>query len=549
MSDYQTWKQNTLGNHYDVDNSGDYDCVDIPKLRAVDLYGDWVRTIGYGNAKDLYNGASDTYFEKIANDPANPDQLPIQGDIIVFSETPYPGYTNQYSNPYGHTGVVDSCDSNGYTIISQSSGTGNPAQLHTSGWHFRHCIGWLRPKDLTPPPAPAPDPYTLTDIAPKQITINRPTHRWNMGYSDLQQMKDNPVESLATGAGPYTVTVACHQNGSNYDYLLENRNNLGGFNIYDCADYVVPYTEPVELPPAPKVWPSAPITAGSTVQYEVVKLLDGYETSTKAINRIQPPFKPVGAGRYYVFNMRSLDTDPNTAAAINVSEVLGQPGVWINVADNLPEVIPEPVVVVAPPVLPPPISDWSYKPLTPVEMPVPTPTPELTSKGTVVLPNWRSTYKPFTDQAGSPQPVWYIAQRDFVISDLSTTRPSAPVKEEQRILIAGQFVGPDDLIYGRPQEALYDKAGNVRFWWYGCPMDRDHVLTEKESNRLYDTSITKVEKQALKVIHDIEAIDHKQARQIRQNSLKLEDQIYHNFAKGTNLVTKFMDIINNRSKR
>ena len=88
--------------------------------------------------------------------------------------------------------------------------------------------------------------------------------------------------------------------------------------------------------------------------------------------------------------MRALDSDPNTAAAINVTEVLGQPGVWINVADNLPEVIPEPVVVVAPPVLPPAISDWSYKPLTPVEMPVPTPTPELTSKGTVVLPRLMS---------------------------------------------------------------------------------------------------------------------------------------------------------------
>ena len=550
MSDYQTWKQNTLGNHYDVDNSGDFDCVDVPKLRAVDLYGDWVSTIGYGNAKDLYNGASDTYFEKIANDPSNPDQLPIQGDIIVFSETPYAGYSNQYNNPYGHTGVVDSADSNGYTIISQSSGTGNPAQLHTSGWHFRHCIGWLRPKDLTPPPAPAPDPYTLTDIPEMKVIINRQTNRWNMGYSDLQQMKDNPVESLVTGAGPYTVSVLCHQNGSGYDYYLENRNNLGGFNVYDCAPYVEPIVLPADIPVPPRNWATAPIGAPSTALYPVLKLIDGYDNSNRAANHIEPATAPVGAGDYYIYSRRFADNDSTKLVAINVTQTLGQPGYWINPDDNVLDSTPEPVSEPVPPVEPPPLTDWTYHP-NPVEVPIPTITPELTPKGNVINPNWRSSYRPFKTPGGQNYTIDYEAMQDFTMHDLETAHKDVPVKSGQRIVMAGHFVGPDDVLYGMPLESRYDAVGNLRYWFYGCPLDKSIVMKESE---LYDiTPLTKLEKFAQAQIHDIEARQHKadlEARNvIARNNLRISDNVIQTVVQVETFGRKFMDFFTGRRKK
>ena len=540
MSDYQTWKQNTLGNHYDIDNSGDYDCVDVPKVRAVDLYGDWVNTIGYGNAKDLFNGASDHYFEKIPNDPNNPNQLPTQGDILVFSPTPYPGYTNTYNNPYGHTGVLDSCDTTGYTLISQSSGTGWPAQLKYNTWRYRHCIGWLRPKDLTPPP-PAPEPFTLTDIPEKHVTINRPTHRWNMGYSDLQQMKDNPVESLGIGAGPYTVSVLCHQNGTGYDYYLENRNNLGGFNIYDCSDYVAPYSEPVPEPPAPKVWPSAPANAGSTTPYEVVKLIDGYETSNKAINHIQPPWKPVGAGQYYIFNTRSLDSQPNVPAAINVTQIIGQPGIWINVEDNVPDLPPEPEVIPEPPKPDFGLGGWT-PPVAPP--PLPTPTPEVFVKKVVINPNWRSSYQTFKDATGHDEERLYIALKDFDMVDQESTNRTAPVKKFDHIWMCGTFIGPDDELYGMPSASRKDKAGNNRYWYYGCPMDRDHVQTEQE---VYNTNTTPREREVIKVIQDVRILTNKEKN--RQHQLQMKDFLTITPKEIETFVGKAIDFFSGKAKR
>ena len=549
MADYQAWRQQTVdpGVGIDIDNSGDFDCVDVSKSWAVFNYGNWIDTIGYGNAKDLYNGASDHYFEKIPNNPDDPNQLPLQGDILMFSETPYPGYTNQYNNPYGHTGVLDSCDATGYTLISQSSGTGQPPQPHYATWHFRHCIGWLRPRDLTPAP-PAPDPYTLTDIPAMRVIINKQTSRWNMGYSDLDQMKANPVEALGQAAGPYSVSVLCHQNGSGYDYYLENRNNLGGFNVFDCAPYVEPIVLPADIPAPPKVWPSAPIGSPSTAPYDVVKLIDGYESSNKAANRIAPAIAPVGAGQYYVFNKRFADGDPNKVVAINVTQVLGQPGYWINPGDNVSDATPEPVP--APPVEVPPLTDWSYHP-NPVEVPVPTTTPELTPKGTVLNPNWRSSYRPFKTAGGMNYTIDYEAMQDFIMHDQETAHKDVPVTSGQRIVMAGQFVGPDDVLYGMPLESRYDAVGNLRYWFYGCPLDKSIVMKESE---LYDiTPLTKLEKFAQAQIHDIEARQHKadlEARNvIARNNLRISDNVIQTVVQVETFGRKFMDFFTGHRKK
>lgn len=206
MADFQQWKNNTLGQGWDIDGSGDWDCVDMAKSWAVFLYGDWVNTIGYGNAKDLFYGASDYYFDKIVNDVNDPNQLPQQGDIMMFDATPHAGYTNTYNNPYGHTGVLDSADGNGYTIIAQASGTGQVAHLDTKPWKYRPCIGWLRPKDLTPAPAPEPTPEPQPEPAPAPQPEPTPTTTTNSGqtttvtlpteYDKTQDEKLNALSKL-----------------------------------------------------------------------------------------------------------------------------------------------------------------------------------------------------------------------------------------------------------------------------------------------------------------------------------------------------------------
>lgn len=150
---YATWRQQILASPpLDIDNSGDFDCVDVAKHYAMYLFPgvSWVATIGYGDAKDLFAGASSSYFQKFVNNPSDPNQLPQQGDIMVFGPTPQAGYSNAYKNPYGHVGVVDTVTSTDYTLIQQDSGTGKAPWLSTRAWRYRPCIGWLRPINQTP---------------------------------------------------------------------------------------------------------------------------------------------------------------------------------------------------------------------------------------------------------------------------------------------------------------------------------------------------------------------------------------------------------------
>lgn len=142
---YDTWKTKVMsGPPIDIDHSGDADCVDVPKSWAIDCFPNvrWQDSIGYGNAKDLYFGSSPKYFQKI---PYAKGLIPKQGDIIVFDATPASGYTNQYINPDGHTGIVDAANSSTYTLIQQESGTGEKPHLATWAWNYRPPLAFLRP--------------------------------------------------------------------------------------------------------------------------------------------------------------------------------------------------------------------------------------------------------------------------------------------------------------------------------------------------------------------------------------------------------------------
>jgi hypothetical protein len=150
MISFSSWEVSVLGvKPLDIDDSGDFDCVDVPKSFAQYLWPNvsWQTSVGYGDAKEMFANASDLYWQKIANTGGATPNIDIkQGDVCVYGPTPTPGYTNQYSNPYGHVGVVDSLYAGGVVLIQQESGSGRAPFFHNRDFTFAPLIGVLRPK-------------------------------------------------------------------------------------------------------------------------------------------------------------------------------------------------------------------------------------------------------------------------------------------------------------------------------------------------------------------------------------------------------------------
>lgn len=158
---YQQWKATVLGKVI-----ADGECVSLivnnPESYSAALFpGVTWETIfaPVAGAKQLLGDANGRYFTAITNDHNDPNQLPQQGDVMVFGATPAAGYTNTFDNPYGHTGVCDSASPAGYALLQQNApASGAAVNVTEYPWHFRPCLGWLRPNvalNATPAPAPA----------------------------------------------------------------------------------------------------------------------------------------------------------------------------------------------------------------------------------------------------------------------------------------------------------------------------------------------------------------------------------------------------------
>lgn len=163
---YQAWKPTAIGQHIDVDGSFGAQCVDVDLSYGEALFpGKAWSTVfpPVQSAKQMLASHNPSYFDEILNDHSNPNQVPEQGDILVCDATPKAGYSNTFPNPDGHTGVVDSADASGYTILMQDgSNPKGSAFLQHQAWLYRPVLGWLRPKlQAAPGPIPAPTGKTL----------------------------------------------------------------------------------------------------------------------------------------------------------------------------------------------------------------------------------------------------------------------------------------------------------------------------------------------------------------------------------------------------
>ncbi len=115
----------------------------------------------------------------------------------------------------------------------------------------------------------------------------------------------------------------------------------------------------------------------------------------------------------------------------------------------------------------------------PIPPPAPPPEPPLVDP----YPNkWKSTFVPFPNG-----PVTYLYKEDMVVHDIDQRRQSKQKYKLHDVDIAGTFVGPDDVVYGRPVGAV--QPG----YWYGVPMDALDL-----ERPVYNTDIPLAERKAMK---------------------------------------------------
>lgn len=133
----------TNGVHVDEDGYYGAQCWDVVAQYARIVVGCPSFPTGSGGAEGLYRLYLDPipqFFDKIANNTNDPNQLPLKGDVIVWEAS--------FSPPSGHTALVISATPSGITVLEQNGNNpGGVAYIKTRNWSG--ISGWLRPKKGT----------------------------------------------------------------------------------------------------------------------------------------------------------------------------------------------------------------------------------------------------------------------------------------------------------------------------------------------------------------------------------------------------------------
>lgn len=175
-----TWKQkqdvwfnSAVGRSIDSDWINGAQNVDVAYDYTNAIFGSWKNTIGSWDAWSLFNTGNPEYFTKIANDPKDPNQVPLHWDIIVWKN---------------HIAVVESASSDGLTILQQkNTGTERVFLNWVASYKVNggYPLGWLRPNLdkiwSASPQTPIMSPVQQTPnavTAPQPISID-PKNIWD----------------------------------------------------------------------------------------------------------------------------------------------------------------------------------------------------------------------------------------------------------------------------------------------------------------------------------------------------------------------------------
>lgn len=151
----EKWLQSAVGKIFDYDRSYGYQCVDLADAYGQDIFGvPWQTCVGgVGGARELLDRVPDEYWERIDNDPNDPNLIPQRGDLVIFDGSAL--------NPYGHVNAFLSGDTSGFWGVQQD-GFAAPLQYVNGNWYSAKpahkawlpydgpgtgpVAGWLRPK-------------------------------------------------------------------------------------------------------------------------------------------------------------------------------------------------------------------------------------------------------------------------------------------------------------------------------------------------------------------------------------------------------------------
>lgn len=183
------WVDTAPGVAMNPDRHYGLQCVDAVDQYALDIFGvPWQDSIGgVQGAKQILDSASDDYWTRTNNDPANDALLPSFGDVLVYGGTA--------ANPWGHTCICISADKNGCWVIQQD-GFAAPLIFVDGAWYSNKpahkaylphwgpgtglLTGWLTPR---PEKIVGYKPPPLVDLGEKLLGYQRATQKVNqVGY-------------------------------------------------------------------------------------------------------------------------------------------------------------------------------------------------------------------------------------------------------------------------------------------------------------------------------------------------------------------------------
>lgn len=172
---------------YIADNHGHHNCKDVIDDYCLWLFNDWVNTIRPANAKEAFANSNEEYFEKIVNNPNDPNLIPQRGDIIIWGA--------MSGNPYGHIAVVAGADANGVDVIEQDGFLQIPARLYRRPYVLAGgaVIGWLRPR---PEKIIGYTPEPISGTARKTSSAVNARDDSNMSSNIFQEIDPNQVVDM-----------------------------------------------------------------------------------------------------------------------------------------------------------------------------------------------------------------------------------------------------------------------------------------------------------------------------------------------------------------
>lgn len=205
----ESWIASAVGRAMNPDGMYGLQCKDVVDDFCLFLFGDWVNTIRPENAKDAFDRANPDFFDKVRNDPNDPNQVPPRGAVVVCD--------GRLGGGDGHIFVVEGAGPDHVDAIEQDGFKQVPAyRNHYTASILDYAIGWLIPRLSTPDPAPVVVNQTEESMNDQQfkdaytIVLGRAPEGGPDGRSAMQFIYDAAGE-LAQQHSAQTQQVAALQ--------------------------------------------------------------------------------------------------------------------------------------------------------------------------------------------------------------------------------------------------------------------------------------------------------------------------------------------------